>query len=192
MWKKLYNKGFITFNLHIILLGWLVQAIVVGGILSLNGVASNIWKEGNLGTSWYINRRIKQQEGKQISGLSTRQAVLLYQQVIRPMMVYAYCIWGLSLEPMSVSCRRFNPSVCGCYWCKLVHWQQANSRGFVNYNLCQPHPSHNREFVLKVGCRGEPLTSASRKILKLNKGWPMSPEAQAKRDWGYQASRNHP
>jgi hypothetical protein len=67
-----------------------------------------------------------------------------------------------------------------CYRWKLAHWSRVNSRQFESSILCRPHQSPNTMPRVKVSSFEEPLISATRQTLALNKGWPESPDSPAK------------
>jgi hypothetical protein len=74
------------------------------------------------------------------SGLSVRNLMLLYKQLICPVMDFACLIWSFPqprLEAASVTIQVSSH----CDWRTLVRWQQANSRGFGNSILRRPHQS---------------------------------------------------
>ena len=63
------------------------------------------------------------------SDLSVRNGVLLYKQLIRPMMDYACPLGGPLPTPMSGGYRCCNPSVSALLLVPLVRKQQADTRG---------------------------------------------------------------
>ena len=67
---------------------------------------------GGLGVLCYLlNRR---------SGISIRNGVLLFRQLIRPMMDYACPLWSFAARSHSRKLQVLQVS-SHCYWCTLVH-----------------------------------------------------------------------
>jgi len=95
------------------------------------------------------------------SGLSIRNGVLVYKQLIRPMMDYA-CPVCRSVSRTHVRKLQALQSkrlgiVTGAPWyCTLA---TGNLRGFASSILHRPHQNPNGEFRLKVSWCGETLSS---------------------------------
>jgi hypothetical protein len=111
-----------------------------------------------------LNRRSK---------LSVRNGVLLYKQLIRPLMDYTCPVWRSAarihvrrLQVLQSKCLRF---VTG------APQKQADSRGSGCSAIRRPHQSPDYELLLKVNWHGEPLSSAIWHILTLCEGWPLRP-----------------
>ena len=75
------------------------------------------------------------------SELSIRNGVLLYKQLIRPMMDYACPRGGPLQAPMSGGYRCYNPSVFALLLVTLVPKKQADTRGSGCSVVCRPHQS---------------------------------------------------
>jgi hypothetical protein len=125
------------------------------------------------------------------SGLSIRNGVLLYRQLIRPMMDYACPVWRSAarshirkLQVLQSKCLRI---AAGAPW--YMSNRQIHEDLGVSF-----FADHIRDltdsFDSKLADAGNPLVRQFGRYL--TEGWPKSPEAQAKGDNGQQTGRGRP
>jgi hypothetical protein len=115
------------------------------------------------------------------SGLSIRNGVLLYKQLIRPMMDYAYPIWECSalsyveqLQALQSKCLRI---------ASVAPWYISSRQ--IHEDLRVPFfEEHTRalteSYDSKLAGVGNPFFSATRQIFALTEGRRKLPDAQAK------------
>jgi hypothetical protein len=111
-------------------------------------------------------------------GLSIRNAVLLYKQLIRPMMDYACPMWRCTvrnyvkqLQALHSKCLRISTS---------APWYITSRQ--INEDLGVPFfEEHTRALTerLKISWCGEPLSSATRQIFQLTDGRRKPSDVQA-------------
>ena len=106
-----------------------------------------------------------------------RYGVLLYKQLIRPVVNWPCPIWRsaahtLCQEAVGASILMSSHG----HRCTLVHWQKANSRGFGTFIFGRPHQSSYRVLRLKFNWNGEAPILATRQIR-----WPSVDQGHLKR-----------
>jgi hypothetical protein len=125
------------------------------------------------------------------SGLSIRNGVLLFRQLIRPIMDYSCPVWRSAarchirkLQVLQSKCLRIATG---------APWYMGNKQ--IHEDLGVPFfADHIRalteSFYSKLADAANPLVRQLGKYL--TEGWPKSPEAQAKGDDGQQTGRGRP
>jgi len=98
-------------------------------------------------------------------GISFRNGVLLYKQLIRPIMDYACPAWRSAAH---FHVRRLQVLQSKC----LLPATGAQTRIWV-FRFCR-HQNPGCEFWLKVSWRGEPPITATRQMLTLTEGLPLA------------------
>jgi hypothetical protein len=125
------------------------------------------------------------------SVVSIRNVVVLYRQLIRPMMNYVCPVWRSAarshirkLQALQSKCLRIATSAT---W-YMSNWQIHEDLGvpFFADHIRAPADS----FDSKLADAGNPLVRQLGRYL--TEGWPKSPEAQAKGDDGQQTGRGRP
>jgi hypothetical protein len=125
------------------------------------------------------------------SGLSIRNGVLLYRQLIRPMMDYACPVWRSAarchirkLQVLQSKCLRI---AAGAPW--YISSRQINEDLRVSF-FADHIRALTESFDSKLADAGNPLV---RQLCRyLTEGWPKSPEAQTKGGDGQLAGRGRP
>jgi hypothetical protein len=98
------------------------------------------------------------------NGLSIRNGVLLYKQLIRPVMDYACPVWRSAARSQSGSCKCYNPSVFTLRPTLLVRSIAGKFTRIWDsffFFFFWPHQIINWELRLKFFWCGEPLSSAT-------------------------------
>jgi hypothetical protein len=111
------------------------------------------------------------------SGLSIRNGVVLYKQLIRPMMDYACPVWRSAALSLSRNCRCCSSSVFALL---PVHSVTVATGKFTTIweFPTSPNISHLWEIRLEVSCCGEPVSWAAWQTSALTKRRPASPNTR--------------
>jgi hypothetical protein len=97
---------------------------------------------------WYAGSSLNRK-----SDISIRNGVLLYKQLLRPMMDYVFPAWRSAAR---TQVRRLQVS-SPCCVCPLVHNKQADTRGSRCSTVCCSHQHPGCELYSKVVDEGNPV-----------------------------------